>query len=328
MKIANIDKLKTMAARAAEKYGIPGMDAALISGGKTVCRYVRGVVDADGNPVTEDTLYESASLTKALFATLFLRLADRGAVSLDEPAVAQGAPVWSDDPRFSTITPRQCLSHGTGLPNWSEKPMPFKFDPGTSYSYSGEGYYLLQHLVEAKLGKSWDAIMREEFFAPWNVPAEVIWTPEIGPRISNGFDENGKVCKIRDCVDNDPITGEPNAAWSLYSNPGIYGEFICRMMNDRCGLSERAFGEMLKVQNHAADGVDWGLGWGLTDGCAWHWGDDGGYKNFVVWDPETREGVVIFTNSDAGMPFYMELLGELTEGFSTEKVRKFILGAE
>ena len=328
MKIINESMLARFSEELAEKHGIPGMGAVLIKDGKIVSEHIQGVVDEAGTPVKEDTLYESASLTKALFATLFLRLADRGIVSLDQPAVSQGAPVWSDDPRFLEITPRQCLSHGTGLPNWSEKPMPFKFDPGTAYSYSGEGYYLLQHLAEYKLGKDWSQIMHEEFFDPWGMDVDVVWTPELAPRISHGFDKENKLRKIRDELDTDPITGEPNAAWSFYANAKYYAHFICSLMNERCGLSEENFAEMTKAQNHAADGVDWGLGWGITDGVCWHWGDDGGYKNFVCWDPLTREGAVVYTNTDIGMSFYMELLKKMTEGFSLDKIEKFINSAE
>ncbi|MCQ2565367.1 MAG: beta-lactamase family protein [Clostridia bacterium] len=328
MKIINEHRLASLSEEIAKKYGIPGMDAVLIKNGEIVSRHIQGVTDTAGTPVKEDTLYESASLTKALFACLFLRLADRGIVDLDQPAVAQGAPVWSGDPRFAEITPRQCLCHGTGLPNWSEKPMPFKFDPGTSYSYSGEGYYLLQHLAEVKLGRSWPQIMHEEFFGPWAMDVDVVWTPELAPRISNGFDKENKLRKIRDSIDTDPITGEPNAAWSFYANAKYYAHYVCSLMKDRCGLSEESFREMTRVQNHAADGVDWGLGWGITDGVCWHWGDDRGYKNFVCWDPETKDGAVVYTNTDIGMPFYFELLASFAEGLSLGKIKAFIESAE
>ena len=328
MNIINESRLAQFSNELAEKYGIPGMGAVLIKGGKIVSEYIRGTVDEAGTPVKEDTLYESASLTKALFAAMFLRFADRGIVSLDEPAVSQGAPVWSDDPRFLEITPRQCLSHGTGLPNWGERPLPFKFDPGTAYSYSGEGYYLLQHLVEAKLGKSWPEIMHEEFFDGWGMDADVVWTAELAPRISHGFGKDGKVCKMRYELDNDRTTGEPNAAWSFYANAKYYARFVCELMNCRCGMSEESFAEMTKAQNHASDGVDWGLGWGITDGTCWHWGDNRGYKNFACWDPKTKEGAVVYTNTDIGMSFYMELLAKLTEDFSLDKIEKFINGAE
>ena len=95
------------------------------------------------------TLFESASLTKTLFGTLVLRLAQEGRLDIDRPIMdtLQDTP-WSDDPRFVRITPRQCLCHACGLPNWEAKPMHMLFDPGQQYSYSGEGYFLTQRLVE------------------------------------------------------------------------------------------------------------------------------------------------------------------------------------
>ena len=56
-----------------------------------------------------------------------------------------------DDDRYKKITARMCLTHTTGFPNWrwfeADKKIKFKFDPGTRYSYSGEGLYLLQYYV-------------------------------------------------------------------------------------------------------------------------------------------------------------------------------------
>lgn len=328
MKITNKERLAEIAKAAQAKYKIPGMSAAIIENGVITAEYLGGVMDDKGTPVTENTLFEAASLTKSMFAAFFLRLVDKGMVSLDEPVIAQGGPVWSDDPRCVKITPRQCLSHGTGLPNWSKKPMPIRFDPGTSFSYSGEGYYLLQHLIETKLGRSWPELMDEGFFIPWNMPAGVVWTPELAPRISWGYDEDIKLRKIRDSLDTDDVTGEPNAAWSLYSNARLYAEFVCHMMDDRCGLSDASFAEMRKAQNHAAKGVDWGLGWGLSDGLLWHWGDNGGFKNFVIWDPETKNGVTVFTNTDIGMCAYFDMLCSLTDATCCEDIRKFIMEAE
>jgi CubicO group peptidase (beta-lactamase class C family) len=49
----------------------------------------------------------------------------------------------------------------------------------------------------------------------------------------------------------------------------------------------------------------WGLGWGLEDSSAgrlaWHWGDNGGYKNYVLVTPDGARGFVFFTNSDSGL---------------------------
>ena len=49
----------------------------------------------------------------------------------------------------------------------------------------------------------------------------------------------------------------------------------------------------------------WGLGWGLEESSvgrlAWHWGDNGGYKNYVLVTPDGSRGFVFFTNSDNGL---------------------------
>ena len=49
----------------------------------------------------------------------------------------------------------------------------------------------------------------------------------------------------------------------------------------------------------------WGLGWGIqrTDQGTrlWHWGDNGAFKSFVMADPKTKAGVVMFANSENGL---------------------------
>lgn len=331
MKIKNFD-LKILAEEKSREYEVPGLTAAVIRDGRITESCAVGVRDDAGTPMTEDTLFEAASLTKSLFAVLAMRLVDRGILDLDAPMTEQGAPVWSDDPRIHEITPRQALCHATGLPNWEAQPLPFFFDPGTGYSYSGEGYYLLQHLIEEKLGKGLPEICREEFFRPWQMDTEVIWTPAIGERMSVGFAVDGSVRKRRIAVDNKDLSPEPNAAWSLYANAVLYARFLRHMMKERGGLSEQAFDEMKKIQNDAGEGVGWGLGWGIPKRAPellWHWGDNRGFKNFSVWDTSDNSGVTIFTNSDRGMACYFAILGELLkEPAWIGDLKAFIEGAE
>ena len=316
-----------------EKHGVPGMSLTVIQGGRPVHTAVCGTRDDAGNPVERGTLFECASLTKSLFATLVMHLVDEGRLVLERPVTEQyGHEHWTDAPRYLTITPIHCLSHGTGFPNWGPKPMNIAFEPGTAFSYSGEGYYLLQHMVEQIEGKPLEESFREYFYRPWGMDHTAVdWTPDVGQKLSWGYGMDSRVRKIRDYHDDAGNGPEPNAAWSLYSTTEDYAKFICRMIGEHCGLSDASFETMTAPHNHADYGISWGLGFGLVDrepNVCWHWGDNGGFKNFCIWDKKTGDGAVVFTNCDRGMDLYMDLLKELTDGSFYDDIRAFIEQAE
>lgn len=324
--------LSVEAQAALRLYNLPGMSAAAIRGGRISEACAFGVRDDQGSPMTENTLFEAASLTKSLFAVLFLRLCDRQIVSLDTPISSQiSSAHWSNDPRYINITPRMALSHGAGLPNWADRPMDLLFDPGTSFSYSGEGYYLLQNLVEQKTKKTLPELFKDEFFTPWGMDASAVWTQDIGKRMSMGFDEKGRVIKHRNAPDLTGNAPEPNAAWSLYANARLYATFLCHMITEMGGLSTASFAKMTSRQNNAGGNILWGLGWGIpskAQSVLWHWGDNTGFKSFALWDKNTGDGLTVFTNSDAGLPLYMELCRRMCGVNFFSKIEAFIAHAE
>lgn len=316
-----------------DKHGIPGATMAVIRAGEVVWSQAYGVRNEQGTPMHEGVLFECASLTKSLFALLAMQEVDMGKIDLDAPiAPLLKEEPWSNDPRFLTITPRQCLCHSCGLPNWQAKPMDMLFDPGTKYSYSGEGYFLLQKLVEQIEGKNMNELFRERFFGKFGMESSTAyWTPAVYAAFSVGFAKDGSIRKVKNerrVAGNAP---EPNAAWSLYSYSAEYAKFLCAMLNQQGGLSDEAFAEMTKPQNRADENITWGLGFGIPNAdpnVLWHWGDNSGFKSFAIWDKTTKEGVVINTNSDNGMDFYIEVLKNLTDGKFFDDIAAFIRSAE
>ncbi|MBQ8589974.1 MAG: beta-lactamase family protein [Firmicutes bacterium] len=316
--LADTTKITDLLNKEMERCGVPGITVAAINKGEIIYTKALGVKNTQGDPVTEDTLFEAASLTKTLFATMVNGMAERGEVDMDKPVmdVYQGAP-WSDDPRFLKITPRHCFCHGAGLPNWAPKPMEVKFDALTSYSYSGEGYYLVQHMVEQMTGKNLDELLKETFLNPLGMKhSAALWTPEIGAKFSYGFDKQGGIRKIRDEIDLEGEGPEPNSAWSLYCNAFEMARFLQYIIQKHGGLGESQFGEMTKPQNWATDQIPWGLGWGLTKkdpNLMWHWGDNSGFKSLTLVDPKFGDALSIFTNSDNGYAFWAAVAKELTD---------------
>jgi CubicO group peptidase (beta-lactamase class C family) len=148
-----------------------GMAVAVVDHGKVGHVSAYGVRNDKSDPLTADTIMYGASLTKTVFAYTVMQLVDQGKIKLDtplkddldQPLPSYGPdPVFPDkygpykdlatDPRWEKITPRMCLNHTTGFSNfWFIEPdqkLHIHFDPGTHFSYSGEGFILLQFVVE------------------------------------------------------------------------------------------------------------------------------------------------------------------------------------
>ncbi len=75
---------------------------------------------------------------------------------------------------------------------------------------------------------------------------------------------------------------------------------------------------MFEPQAEIDDELAWGLGWGIERSPAgraiWQWGNDPGYKNFIIARPADGEGLVVFTNGDRGASVYTEVVGAVLPG--------------
>jgi CubicO group peptidase (beta-lactamase class C family) len=148
-----------------------GLAVAVVDHGKVGYVHAYGIRDAKGELLTTDTIMYGASLTKMVFAYTVMQLVDQGKLNLDTPLkddLDNPLPSYgpdpgfhykygpykdlAGDPRWEKITPRMCLTHSTGFSNfWFTEPdykLHIHFEPGTRFSYSGEGFVLLQFVIE------------------------------------------------------------------------------------------------------------------------------------------------------------------------------------
>ena len=107
-----------------------------------------------------------------------------------------------------------------------------------------------------------------------------------------------------------PVPNEisPNVAFSLLTTVSDYSAFVARITaprGDAFDLKTETRSSMMKPYTHVNSAISWGLGWGIEkeDGprYLWQWGDNGGWKNIVMVQPESRSGLVVFTNGSNGM---------------------------
>jgi len=148
-----------------------GMAIAVIDHGNIGYVHAYGIRNANGDPLTTDTVMYGASLTKTVFAYTVMQLVDQGKLNLDTPIkddLDNPLPSYGPDPvfpdkhgpykdlaedsRWEKITPRMCLTHSTGFNNfWFIEPdqkLHIHFEPGARFNYSGEGFILLQFIIE------------------------------------------------------------------------------------------------------------------------------------------------------------------------------------
>ena len=83
---------------------------------------------------------------------------------------------------YKKITARHCLSHSSGFANWRwyepDQKLHVHFEPGSQYSYSGEGLCYLQFVIEKLTGKSLNELMQEKLFGPLGMKnSSYTWQP-------------------------------------------------------------------------------------------------------------------------------------------------------
>src|SRR5689334_12662151 len=99
---------------------VPGVSIATVLGGEVAWTGSFGLLrEGAPDPVTDETLFQAASLSKPVFAYAVVQLVKEGVLDLDLPLAQYGAePFVPDDDELEHVTARHVLGHTTGWPNW------------------------------------------------------------------------------------------------------------------------------------------------------------------------------------------------------------------
>jgi CubicO group peptidase (beta-lactamase class C family) len=297
---------------------IPTLGLGVIKGGKLTEIKVFGELKK-GETAPFDTIFNVASLTKPIVAITALKLASAGKLNLDEPL----DKYWIDpdiktDVRHKKLTARLILSHQTGFANWrwlnKSKKLEFAFEPGTKYQYSGEGFEYLRKALENKFKKRLEQLAGELIFKPLEMhDTRFFWDAKMNEsRFAAGCDAQGNPYKIYKNT-------KANAADDLLTTVEDYGKFLASVMNGD-GLSKEIFAEMTRRQVKTKENKYFGLGWEIYDLGAGeyalsHGGSDEGVQTIVFLLPKTKQGLIIFTNSDNGTNIYLKLIGDYLKDY-------------
>lgn len=179
-----VDRLDGIADRLMAQSGIPGMAVAVVHGGKTLYAKGFGVRDTTtGEKVDPDTVFQLASLSKSLAATVVAHQVSSGSIDWDTPVVDELPWFALSDPAITRmVTIADFFAHRSGLPDHAGDVLedlgydrrtvlermrllplgPFR----TTFAYTNFGVTAAAEAVAAAAGRSWEDLSRDVLYRP------------------------------------------------------------------------------------------------------------------------------------------------------------------
>ncbi|MFZ2987398.1 serine hydrolase domain-containing protein [Ideonella sp.] len=237
-----------------------GLALAVIEDGRVSHLHAAGQRNAQGEPLQTNTIMYGASLTKAVVAYTVMQLVEEGLLDLDTsierylprplpdyPTDRRYAP-WSDlkgDERWRRLTPRMLLSHRAGFANFAfvepDGKLRFHFEPGSRYAYSGEGYILMQFVLEVGLQLDLGREIQRRVFDRFGMTrTSMTWRPDFAANLADGYTAEGK-------LEPHDERSKVRAAGSMDTTLEDFAKFAAGYMQGS-GLSARSRAELTRAQ--------------------------------------------------------------------------------
>jgi CubicO group peptidase (beta-lactamase class C family) len=345
-------KLDRIAPQLLEKYKVPGVAMGLVWDGEVVWSAGYGLADKErGVPVTGDTVFQVASISKAVTSWGVMKLVEDGQLELDAPVeqylTRWHLPLSNFDP--SGVTIRRLLSHSAGLsvegypglppdvqlPSLEESlsgnnggagEVRITMQPGAQFSYSGGGYTLLQLIIEEVTGEAFITFMQREVLDPLGMfHSSFEWRADLRPATAVAYSETGAP------LPNYLFTEKAPAG--LYTTAPDLARFVAAEMpgprGEPAGRGVLSPDTLTLMFNPVIQ--PWGLGQSIStlpDGSKLiqHAGSNYGWKAVIIANPKWGKGFVILTNSDNGEDLFMRLLkGEILPLLVMEKILRTLI---
>ena len=304
----------------------PGASVVVIRDGRVAFVKSYGLARVEnGEPVTPESNFRLASLSKQFTATAVMILVADGKLRYDD-ALATVLPLSQLPAYARAVTVRQLLNHTSGLPDYEDfvpdsqtaqvhdadiprliagAAVP-KFAPGTKYDYSNTGYGLLALIVEDASGMRFADFLRARIFAPLGMTNTVALEEgrSVVPRRAYGYtvDSTGTV-RFTDQSNTSAVLGDGGISTSVRDlmkwDQAPEQHTLVNADAQRLAWTPPVL--------PAGQKTDYGFGWfvdrdrGMTR--LRHHGESRGFTNAILRYPERRLTVVILTNRTGGAPW-------------------------
>jgi CubicO group peptidase (beta-lactamase class C family) len=195
---------------------ISGLAIGIVLDGKLA--YTRGFGQAAlggaGRPVTPDTLFDMASITKPFVATAIMQLVEQGKIDLDAPVIKYLSYFRLADPRCVAITVRQMVTHTSGMPDLTEeewnistqhqnddgalersvrslKGKKLLWNPGAHFAYSNIAFDVLGDVIAKVSGMTFEDYVEQKILKPVGMVSSTLLLKEADPnKLASGYTKN------------------------------------------------------------------------------------------------------------------------------------------
>lgn len=293
-----------------DREGTPGAVVHVIRDGRPVLTRTFGLANVEDRiPVTAETGFRLASLSKQFTAMAILILVDRGELSLDTTLtdIFPGFPGYG-----SSVTVRNLLQHTSGLRDYE----PFvpedswvqvtdagvlelmrqqdstDFEPGSAHRYSNSGYAVLAMIVEHVSGQTYSEFLKHSIFAPLGMHGTVAHQDGISTVRNRAFGYH---------VTDDGVTFSDQSPWSaVLGDGGIYSSVADLGLWDAALYADGMIDADLKREAFTPFLEDYGFGWRIDEYRGrlrmHHSGSTIGFRNFIQRFPDDRLTVIVLSN--------------------------------
>jgi beta-lactamase class C len=322
--------------RLVQEPSMVGLAVAVVENGEI--RFLKGygtTVAGTNDPVTPDTIFRWASVSKGVAGDMVAKLADQGKLSLYAP-VAKYAPslrLPAGNEHRATVS--DLLSHRLGLFSHAhdsrledgEDPRRLRASlaqlnaicaPGQCHAYQNVAYDAASEIVEKVTGKPYQQAVREQLFLPLGMSSATM-TREglVGAPSWARPHRGGKTSKPVEVTENYyrvPAAGGVNssikdlAIWmqaQMGEEPEVLSPKVLAAVQSPRARTPGELARMRKFRERLSNAT-YGLGWRIYDYAGnvvvGHRGGVTGYRSLIMFDPARKTGVVALWNSSTAQP--------------------------
>jgi len=339
-----------------DRFGIPGVSIAVIKDFEIHWAKSYGIADVEtSEKVNTDTLFQAASISKAVNAMALLKAVQEEMLSLNDD-INSILKSWQIPQSSSTegqiITPLTLSSHtsglgdGFGFPGYNpSNPIPTTIQilngdklsnvgpvlpvrpPMTAFHYSGGGATILQLALTDVFGKPYPDILRETVLEPVGMTQSTFeqpLSPERDKNAARAHDHEGKSMGEKWRVYPEL------AAAGLWTTPTNLATFAIEVQKSLRGEANNVLSQTMIKEMLSPVGIgDYAVGFSVTrEGQGWyfsHGGSNWGFNCFLKAHKVKGYGFAIMTNAQNGDILLNELKERIERAYDYDSLDKSVL---